>query len=141
MNNFVNTSLFVGDLPKFCTETDLEQLFKPYGPTLDCKIKRNANTGKTLSYGFVTLANENMAAEALKRLDGTMFLGRKLRIRWAMYNAKTQNPTQQSVINSVYVRFVTPKVSSSLCLYRLYQQKELKLTNFDFIVIDRWLCN
>jgi RNA recognition motif-containing protein len=110
MNNFVNTSLFVGDLPKFCTEADLEQLFKPFGPTLDCKIKRNANTGKTLSYGFVTLANENMAAEALKRLDGTMFLGRKLRIRWAMYNAKTQNPTQQSVINSVYVRFVTPKV-------------------------------
>ena len=108
--SFVNTSLFVGDLPKFCSESDLEQFFAPFGPVLDVKIKRNVNTGKTLSYGFVTLSNEAIAAEALSATDGAMFLGRKLRVRWAMYNAKTQNPTSQNVINSVYVRFVTPKV-------------------------------
>jgi cold-inducible RNA-binding protein len=77
--NFVNTSIFVGDLPKFCGEGDLEQLFAPYGPILDVKIKRNSNTGKTLSYGFVTFASETSANDALKALDGTMFLGRKLR--------------------------------------------------------------
>lgn len=108
--SFVNTSLFVGDLPKFCSESDLEQFFAPFGPVLDVKIKRNVNTGKTLSYGFVTLSNEAIAAEALSATDGAMFLGRKLRVRWAMYNAKTQNPTSQNVINSVYVRFVTPKI-------------------------------
>ncbi len=77
--NFANTSLFVGDLPKFCNEVDLEQLFAPFGPILDVKIKRNINTGKTLSYGFVTFASEAAASEALRRLDGTMFYGRKLR--------------------------------------------------------------
>lgn len=77
--NFANTSLFVGDLPKFCSEQDLEQLFQPFGPVLDAKIKRNVNTGKTLSYGFVTLSSEAAATEALKALDGAMFSGRKLR--------------------------------------------------------------
>lgn len=77
--NFVNTSLFVGDLPKFCSEADLEQLFSPYGPILDVKIKRNSNTGKTLSYGFVTFSTELSATEALKNLNNAMFCGRKLR--------------------------------------------------------------
>lgn len=77
--NCVNTSLFIGDLPKFCSEQDLEQLFINFGPILDVKIKRNNNTGKTLSYGFVTFATEAAAAEALKQVDCTMFLGRKLR--------------------------------------------------------------
>ncbi len=77
--NFANTSLFVGDLPKFCSETDLEQLFSPYGVLLDAKIKRNGTTGKTLSYGFVTYASETSAQEALKNMDGAMFSGRKLR--------------------------------------------------------------
>eukprot|EP01040_Poterioochromonas_malhamensis_P021258 gene21258-25604_t len=110
--NFVNTSLFVGDLPKFASESDLEQLFSPFGVLLDAKIKRNSTTGKTLSYGFVTFATEASAQEALKAMDGNMFSGRKLRVRWAMYNAKGNNgsaPNSQSqMINSVYVRFVTP---------------------------------
>lgn len=134
--NFVNTSLFVGDLPKFASESDLEQLFSPFGVLLDAKIKRNSTTGKTLSYGFVTFATEASAQEALKAMDGNMFSGRKLRyvsssfanlfamyslvllscrVRWAMYNAKGNNgsaPNSQSqMINSVYVRFVTPMVS------------------------------
>jgi hypothetical protein len=109
--NFVNTSLFIGDLPKFCGESDLQQLFSPFGPLLDAKIKRNSTTGKTLSYGFVTFASEASAQEALKAMDGNMFSGRKLRVRWAMYNAKgtTSTPGSQSqLINSVYVRFATP---------------------------------
>ena len=77
--NFANTSLFVGDLPKFCGESDLQQLFSPFGPLLDAKIKRYSTTGKTLSYGFVTFASEASAQEALKAMDGNMFSGRKLR--------------------------------------------------------------
>lgn len=33
------------------------------------------------------------------------------RIRWAVHNAKAQKPAEESVINSVYVRFITPRVS------------------------------
>lgn len=77
--SFYSNSLFVGDLPKFCTEADLEQVFAPYGPLLDVKIKRNNNTGKSLSYGFVTFPTLEAADEARVRLDGCMLGGRKLR--------------------------------------------------------------
>lgn len=46
---------------------------------LDVKIKRNSNTGKTLSYGFVTFVEEAAATQAMSALDGSMFSGRKLR--------------------------------------------------------------
>lgn len=78
-----SNSLFVGDLPKFCSEQDLEKLFSPFGPILDVKIKRNNNTGKTLSYGFVTLSSLELADEARMRMDGCMLMGRKLRYVYA----------------------------------------------------------
>eukprot|EP00597_Dinobryon_sp_UTEXLB2267_P006583 CAMPEP_0170093194 /NCGR_PEP_ID=MMETSP0019_2-20121128/26339_1 /TAXON_ID=98059 /ORGANISM="Dinobryon sp., Strain UTEXLB2267" /LENGTH=811 /DNA_ID=CAMNT_0010313935 /DNA_START=155 /DNA_END=2590 /DNA_ORIENTATION=+ len=105
-----NNSLFIGDLSKFCSESELENLFAKYGQITDVKIKRNNNTGKTLSYGFVTFASESSATNAMNSLDGSMFFGRKLRIRWAMYNTRSPNPISESVINSVYVRYVTSKV-------------------------------
>ncbi len=70
-------SLFVGDLPKFCNEKDLLVLFEPFGPT-HVKIKRG-NSGKSLSYGFVSFASEAAASRAMAALDGSMFLGRGLR--------------------------------------------------------------
>lgn len=74
-----NNSLFIGDLSKFCTEVDIENLFSAFGPLLEVKVKRNSNTGKTLSYGFVTFVHEVHAQDAMGQLDGSMFCGRKLR--------------------------------------------------------------
>ena len=70
-------SLFVGDLPKFCNEKDLLVLFEPFGPS-HVKIKRG-NSGKSLSYGFVSFGSEAAAGKAMAALDGSMFLGRSLR--------------------------------------------------------------
>eukprot|EP01038_Epipyxis_sp_PR26KG_P009531 gene9531-12838_t len=111
-NNLSNNSLFIGDLSKFCTEQDIEGLFSAFGQVIDVKIKRNNSTGKTLSYGFITFAHDAAANAALKSLDGTMFFGRKLRVRWAMYNARPSNSSSEPIINSVYVRYFTPKLSA-----------------------------
>lgn len=46
--NFIphtNNSLFIGDLSKFCTEQNLEELFSSYGEITEVKIKRNISTG------------------------------------------------------------------------------------------------
>lgn len=37
-----------------------------------------------------------------------------------MYNAKSQNPINDAIINSVYVRFVTPRVRTLLSYYYSY---------------------
>jgi len=77
--NNANNSLFVGDLSKFCTEANLENLFAQFGQILDVKIKRNNTTGKTLSYGFVYFANDDCAARAMEKLNNVPFFGRNLR--------------------------------------------------------------
>ena len=78
-SNFSNNSLFIGDLSKFCTESNLESLFSPFGQIVDVKIKRNNTTGKTLSYGFVSYANDECAVKAMEQLNGFSFFGRNLR--------------------------------------------------------------
>eukprot|EP01031_Cornospumella_fuschlensis_P026128 gene26128-31549_t len=99
-----SNALFVGDLPKYATESDLHSIFQSYGPILDVKIKKNAVTGKSLAYGFVTLATWEAANAAKDALDNYMLMGRKLRVRWAAYNNKVQDE-KDDVINSVYIRF------------------------------------
>eukprot|EP01038_Epipyxis_sp_PR26KG_P009530 gene9530-12837_t len=109
-NSHTNSnSLFVGDLSKFCNEEDIEKLFSPFGMLTEVKIKRNSVTSKTLSYGFVTFLQRHSAAMAMKQLDGKLFCGRKMRIRWAQYNARSTAHIE-SIINSVYVRYVTTKI-------------------------------
>ncbi len=44
-------------------------------------------------------------------VDYTVLPPPNLRIRWAVHNAKAQKTTEEGVINSVYVRFITPRVS------------------------------
>lgn len=73
------STVFVGDLSKFCVEQDLANLFAPYGPILNANIKKNHVTGKTLSYGFVTLTTEELAKLAIDELDGIRFGGRQIK--------------------------------------------------------------
>jgi nucleolin len=74
-----NNQIFVGDISKFCSVGKLKQLFSQFGKIVDARIKRNCKTGKTLSYGFVTYAEEESAPRAIEQLDGYEYFGRKLR--------------------------------------------------------------
>lgn len=72
-------SLFIGDLPKFCEEHHIEELFSPFGPIIDVKIKRSTNMGRTVTYGFVTIASFEAAEIARQQLNGAIFMGRSLK--------------------------------------------------------------
>eukprot|EP01031_Cornospumella_fuschlensis_P025419 gene25419-30693_t len=115
MNVSPSTSLFVGDLPKICTEYDLEQLFSPYGPILDVHLKRNA----AVPYGFLTLSSIPAAEAAIRDMNGMMYMGRQIRVYWATNNAKSNSSA--SSINSVYVRYSTPRMDRRLSEYDLHR--------------------
>lgn len=74
-----NSSLFLGDLSKFCSEADLEKLFGQYGEINQIRIMRNTNTGKALSYGFISFINNECAALAMENLNGISLHGRSMR--------------------------------------------------------------
>lgn len=74
-----NSSLFLGDLSKFCTEADLEKIFSQFGEINQIRIMRNTNTGKALSYGFISFMSNECAASAMENLNGISLHGRTMR--------------------------------------------------------------
>jgi hypothetical protein len=72
-------SLFIGDLHINCQEEEVQELFSSFGEVTSVKIMRSLETGRNLSYGFVSFLNKEDADEAIKGLHGYMLGGRKLR--------------------------------------------------------------
>ncbi len=83
--------LFVGNLTFFCEEQDLYNLFsyivalnntensRP-NPISSVRIIRSDNSpSRSLLFGFVCLANIQDCHFAVERLEGAMFMGRKLK--------------------------------------------------------------
>lgn len=71
-------ALFVGDLSYFCTEVELAAAFSQFGPIESMEIKRGRH-GDSLMHGFIEFKNEADAAQALLVMQGSTFMGRKLR--------------------------------------------------------------
>jgi cold-inducible RNA-binding protein len=81
--------LYVGNLPRECTEEELRNWAAGEGRTLGkVVIKTDRRTGKSRGFGFVEMATEeevNLAMEALrteKLGDRELKLGRALREAW-----------------------------------------------------------
>jgi len=62
------TRLFVGGLPSFFGEHDLQALFLPYGTVLHVEIVR-APSGRSLGFGFVEMATCQEAGRAVTGLN------------------------------------------------------------------------
>lgn len=50
----------------------------------------------------------------LLNLLNVQFLSHTIRIGWAAHNLKTHKTEEPAIINSVYVRFITPQVRIKL---------------------------
>ena len=76
--------LFVGNISWNTTEDDLRAAFEEGGREVtDIHIMTDRETGRSRGFGFVTLANEAQAEEAMSALDGSMLDGRPLRVNEA----------------------------------------------------------
>lgn len=73
------SSLFIGDLAIFCTEDDIFRAFSPFGEITEVKIIKSEETSRNLSYGFISFASVESAADALNYLNGQLLCGRPMR--------------------------------------------------------------
>lgn len=73
------STLFLGDLSVYCTEKDIRKLFRPFGPIESIRVKRGSSNKTNLSYGFIKFTFPESAEQAIKHLNGIMFLGRSLK--------------------------------------------------------------
>jgi len=74
-------NVFVGNLPPDFPDERLAEVFDPYGIVLSASVARDPETGARLRYGFVDIATERAATQAISALHGTEIDGCKLNVK------------------------------------------------------------
>jgi RNA recognition motif-containing protein len=75
--------IYVGNLLSTVTVEDIEELLAPYGTVYSAKIIAETEPGQPHAYAFVEMDEQN-ADEAIRKLDGTEFFGRTLKMQEAI---------------------------------------------------------
>ena len=84
----MSARLFVGNLSWDTTNDTLRQAFESSGhPVNDVHIVMDRETGRPRGFGFVELADDNAAQNAMSTMDGEMVDGRPIRISEARERA------------------------------------------------------
>ena len=76
-------SLFVGNLNFQTTESELSELFKPFGQVTRVNLVKDRETGRARGFAFVEMPNDEEAAKAIAGLDGKPVGGRNLKVNEA----------------------------------------------------------
>jgi hypothetical protein len=74
-------NVFVGNLPPDFPDERLAEAFDPFGIVLSAVVARDPATGARLRYGFVDIATERAASNAISALDGSEIDGCKLNVK------------------------------------------------------------
>ncbi|HNW45491.1 MAG TPA: RNA-binding protein [Elusimicrobiales bacterium] len=75
--------IYVGGLPFKTTEEEMNTLFATYGQVTSAKLITDKYSGQSRGFGFVEMPNDEEAAAAMEKLNGSDFGGRKLTINEA----------------------------------------------------------
>ena len=79
----MSVRLYVGNLSFDATGDDLREIFSQTGEVEDAIIVTRPGGGRPRGFGFVTMAGEADAAEAIRQLDGQVVAGRPLKVNVA----------------------------------------------------------
>ncbi|HYD35806.1 MAG TPA: RNA-binding protein [Vitreimonas sp.] len=70
--------LYVGNLPYRIREEELRELFSQYGEVTSATVITDKMSGRSKGFGFVEMATEDGANQAVEALNGTDMDGRAL---------------------------------------------------------------
>lgn len=76
-------NIFVGNLGPDVTETDIAELFKPFGQVTSVELVRELFTGKLRGFGFVEMPGKQHSLAAIAGLNGKELAGRSLTVNEA----------------------------------------------------------
>ncbi|TQE10688.1 hypothetical protein C1H46_003591 [Malus baccata] len=80
---FVSTSLYVGDLDQNVTDSQLYDLFNQVGQVVSVRVCRDLSTRRSLGYGYVNYSGPQDAARALEVLNFTPLNNKSIRIMYS----------------------------------------------------------
>ncbi len=76
-------NVFVGNMNFQTTESDLRALFEPFGEITRIQVMTDRDTGRSRGFGFVEMADDESAAQAIAALNGKELDGRALNVNEA----------------------------------------------------------
>jgi RNA recognition motif-containing protein len=85
-------NLFVGNMSFQTTESELSELFKPFGQVTRVHLVMDRETGRARGFAFVEMPNDEEAAKAIAALDGKELGGRNLKVNEARPKAAGGGP-------------------------------------------------
>jgi RNA recognition motif-containing protein len=71
-------NLFVSNISKNVKDEVLKALFSEFGEVISAKVLTDKQTGESRGFGFVDMASEQHAQEAMRKLTNAEFFGRRL---------------------------------------------------------------
>lgn len=75
--------LYVGNLAWSVTTADLKRHFSQFGTVTDAHVMEDRETQRSRGFGFVTMADEHEAENAIDRANGQEFEGREITVNVA----------------------------------------------------------
>lgn len=79
----MSKKLFVGGLSWNTDDRGLLAAFERFGEVIEATVITDRETGRSRGFGFVTLADERAAAEAMEQMNGAVLDGRTLNVNEA----------------------------------------------------------
>ena len=79
----MNNKIYVGNLSYRVSSELLEEKFAEHGEVTSAKVITDRDTGRSKGFGFVEMADGEMANSAIENLDGQEWEGRRLNVKEA----------------------------------------------------------
>ncbi|KAI3854304.1 hypothetical protein MKX03_002274 [Papaver bracteatum] len=93
--------LYVCNLPRSVGDSDLTEMFKPYGPIQSIEVARNPETGISKGWSYVVMSSLSEAKAAIMALDGSDVDGREMRVKFS--NAMVVKRVLEAAKKKIYV--------------------------------------
>ena len=88
-------NIFVANLSSGTKSEDLEQLFSKFGEVSSAKVVIDRQTGFSKRYGFVEMANEQAAYEAIDKLNDTELDGSQIVVKTSIPRTENKKGPRQ----------------------------------------------
>ena len=75
--------IYVGNLPYNVNESELKELFSPYGQVTSATLVMDKFSGQSKGFGFVEMPNNSEADAAIKGLNESSVKGRNIKVNQA----------------------------------------------------------
>ncbi len=88
-------NIYVGNLAWKTTRKDLRELFENFGEVNNAFIVRDKKTRRSRGFGFVEMALDDDARQAIEKLNNTVFLDRTILVNEAQPRQETGNGEEE----------------------------------------------